>query len=82
MLGMFNFTHMHTSSHIQIFSGVIVLLANIYMYSKRASKEDDLDILAGWVGLAWCAADDDHRRESKCSLSGLLVRSENIVATI
>ena len=43
------------------------------MYSKRASKEEDPDIPAGWVGLAWCAADDDHRRESTCSPSDLLV---------
>ena len=43
------------------------------MHSKRASKEDVPDIPAGWVGLAWCAADDDHRRESKCSLFDPLV---------
>ena len=35
------------------------------MYSKRASKEEDPDIPAGWVGLAWYTAEDDHRRESK-----------------
>ena len=52
------------------------------MYSKRASKEEDPDIPAGWVGLAWCAAEDDHRRESKCSLPDLLVQSKNIVASI
>ena len=43
------------------------------MYSKRASKEEDPDIPAGWVGLAWYTADDDCRRESKGSPSELLV---------
>ena len=52
------------------------------MYSKRASKEDDPDIPAGWVGLAWCAAEDDHRPESKDGLSGLLIRSEDVVTNI
>ena len=52
------------------------------MYSKRASKKEDPDIPAGWVGLAWCAAKNDHRRESKYSLPDLLVQSENIVASI
>ena len=49
---------------------------------KRTSKEEDPNIPTGWVGLAWCAAEDDHRRESKCSLPDLLVQSENVVASI
>ena len=74
---------MHAFSHNFIFSGLIVSTRkHRYAFKKRTSREDDPAKPAGWVGLAWYTADDGHMWESKCSLSGLHVRSEDVVTSI